>query len=78
MIPHFSTMNKIVLMITGDTELRRRIIAAARRSGDPLTEQALSDWKKLRKGVPPRRVKMVARITGLAPHQIRPDIFPRP
>jgi DNA-binding transcriptional regulator YdaS (Cro superfamily) len=70
-------MNKIVLMITGDTELRRRIIAAAARAGEPLTQKAISDWKHLRNGVPPRRVKLIARLTGLAPHQIRPDIFPR-
>ena len=70
--------NKIVLMITGDRELRRRIIAAAARAGDPLTNSALTEWKSLRKGVPPHRVKLVARVTGLPPHKIRPDIFPRP
>jgi hypothetical protein len=65
----------VVHMINSDRELRRRIIRAAAKAGEPLTEQALNDWKNLRHGVPPKRVKMIARLTGLSPHQIRPDIF---
>lgn len=68
-------MNKIVRMITKDRQLRRQIIAACEQDGDPLTRQALNAWKQLRHGVPARRVQTVARVTGLKPHVIRPDIF---
>lgn len=72
-----SVMNKIVEMIHSDRRLRDRIIAACERDGEPLTPQAINDWKNLRNGVPARRVQTVARVTGLKPHTIRPDIFPR-
>lgn len=70
-------MNKIVKMIHKDRQLRDQIIAACEKDGRPLTVQALNEWKKLRNGVPVKRVKTVARVTGLKPHTIRPDIFPR-
>ncbi len=70
-------MNKIVQRILDNTQLRSEIIAACERDGDPLTPQAISEWRKLRYGVPVRRVRTVARVTGLKPHVIRPDIFPR-
>lgn len=70
-------MNKIVKMIHDDRRLRDRILAACERDGAPLTPQALNDWKNLRYGVPAKRVKTVARVTGLKRHVIRPDIFPR-
>jgi uncharacterized protein YpbB len=70
-------MNKIVQMIHEDRQLRREILAECERNGFPLTMQALNEWKKLRKGVPAKRVLAVSRVTGLKPHTIRPDIFPR-
>lgn len=71
-----SAMNKIVKMIHKDRRLRDRIIAACEKDGEPLTPQAINDWKNLRNGVPAKRVRTVARVTGLKPHTIRPDIFP--
>lgn len=70
-----SAMNKIVKTILKNRQLRLEIIAACEQDGDPLTRQALNAWKQLRNGVPARRVKTVARVTGLKPHVIRPDIF---
>jgi DNA-binding transcriptional regulator YdaS (Cro superfamily) len=31
-----------------------------------------------RSGVPPKHVRRVAEITGIPPHELRPDIFPAP
>jgi uncharacterized protein YpbB len=70
-------MNKIVQMIQEDRQLRDQIIAACEKEGAPLSRQALRDWKKLRNGVPAKRVQIVSRVTGLKPHTIRPDIFSR-
>lgn len=70
-------MNKIVRLIHEDRQLRNAVIAECERDGSPLTQQALNEWKKLRNGVPAKRVLTVARVTGLKPHIIRPDIFPR-
>jgi uncharacterized protein YpbB len=72
-----SAMNKIVKMIHSDRQLRDQIIAACEKAGEPLTPQAINDWKNLRHGVPVKRVHTVAQVTGLKPHTIRPDIFPR-
>lgn len=72
-----SAMNKIVKMIHKDRQLRNQIIAACEQDGNPLTRQAINDWKNLPNGVPVKRVKTVARVTGLGRHTIRPDIFPR-
>ena len=69
-------MNKIVKMIHKNRQLRDQIIAACEEDGAPLTPQALNAWKQLRDGVPAKRVQTVARVTGLKPHTIRPDIFP--
>jgi DNA-binding transcriptional regulator YdaS (Cro superfamily) len=46
-----------------------RIAAAA-----GVTPSAVSQWQK----VPAERVLSVAEITGLAPHELRPDVFPAP
>lgn len=70
-------MNKIVARIHSDRALRHAVMAECLRAGEPLTPQALNEWKKLPKGVPAARVQAVARATGLKPHTIRPDIFPR-
>jgi DNA-binding transcriptional regulator YdaS (Cro superfamily) len=39
-----------------------------------IARQAPYAWKK----VPPLRVQEVARITGLKPHALRPDLYPPP
>lgn len=39
-----------------------------------ITPQALSQWKR----VPPLRVLAVSQLTGLAPHILRPDVYPVP
>lgn len=70
-------MNKIVRMIREDRQLRRAVLDECARDGSPLTQQALNEWAKLQKGVPATRVMAVSRATGLKPHTIRPDIFPR-
>jgi DNA-binding transcriptional regulator YdaS (Cro superfamily) len=38
-----------------------------------IKKQATHAWKR----VPPLRVLDVARITGMAPHTLRPDLYPR-
>jgi hypothetical protein len=68
--------NKIVRLINQDPELRQKVIDQCTRDGDPLTAQAINEWRKLKKGVPPARVLSVAKALGKAPHEIRPDIFP--
>jgi hypothetical protein len=39
-----------------------------------ISRQAVDDWVR----VPSTRVIIVAKILGIAPHVIRPDVFPRP
>lgn len=39
-----------------------------------ITPQAVSQWKR----VPAERVRDVSRITGVPPHELRPDIFGAP
>ena len=70
-------MNPIVRKIYENRATKRAIIAACEKEGKPLTLQAINDWRKLRDGVPAKRVQVVARVTGLKPHTIRPDVFPR-
>jgi len=67
----------VVARICTDRELRLKIMKAAKRAGAPLTEQAVSEWRKLKKGVPPSRASLVARVLKLSLHEVRPDIFPR-
>lgn len=39
-----------------------------------ITVQAVSQWKH----VPVERVLAVSALTGLPPHELRPDIYPQP
>jgi hypothetical protein len=70
------SVNHVVEMVTANVEIRKRVLTLAAKHGEPLTTQAIDQWKYLPNGVPPRRVRIVAAATGLQPHQIRPDIFP--
>lgn len=63
--------------MTGKSEaLRRAIKNVGGLAGlaEPLgiSEQAVSQWDK----VPPLRVLEVARISGVPPHELRPDLYP--
>lgn len=40
--------------------------------GEPITSQAISQWKR----VPADRAHDVARLTGVAVHELRPDLWP--
>ena len=57
--------------------IRRRLMEAAQEEGRPLTRQALCAWRKLKRGVPPQRVAVVAWVLGLQTSQVRPDLFAR-
>ena len=57
--------------------LRQRLLQAFIEEGAPLSKSALFDWRKLKCGVPPRRVKVISRVLGLSPAEIRPDLFAR-
>jgi DNA-binding transcriptional regulator YdaS (Cro superfamily) len=39
-------------------------------------DAAVTKWEKGR--VPAERVLSVSRVTGISPHQIRPDLYPAP
>jgi hypothetical protein len=67
--------DEVVGLLLSSRALRRAIREQARNEGRPLTHQALWDWRNLRHGVPPARVLTVARVTGIPPHRIRPDVF---
>ena len=60
------------------TPLKRAIDAAGGLAGlaAPLgiTIQAVSQWDE----VPPLRVLAVSRISGVPPHELRPDLYPVP
>jgi len=71
-------MNRIVKKISANPALRTQIVDACAKAGVPLTVQAVNDWKKLKRGVPPSRVTIVSRVLGIPPHEIRPDVFPPP
>ena len=71
-----SVGRQIVRRINADPALRNAIVAACAEAGEPLTKQAVIDWKKLAKGVPLARVPVVARVLNMAMHEIRPDVFP--
>lgn len=58
------------LQTTTQTELAGRI---AEIDGRPITQGAISQW--LKKGIPPKRVLTVSRITGIDPKELRPDVF---
>ena len=57
--------------------IRRRLMEAAQEEGRPLTRQALCAWRELKRGVPPKRVAVVAWVLGLQTSQVRPDLFAR-
>lgn len=40
-------------------------------TGKAITSQAISQWKE----IPPGRVLVVEKITGLSRHDLRPDVF---
>ena len=52
----------------GSSGLARAISEA---TGYPITPQAVGQWRI----VPPTRVLMVERITGVSRHDLRPDIY---
>jgi len=71
-------LNKIVRRIVNDADLRRELIEFCAELGEPLTQQAISEWKKLKRGIPPGRVMIISQLLRIPPHKIRPDIFPPP
>jgi len=66
----------VVQRIIDSRPLRLKILEAASHSGTPLTEQAISEWRHLKKGVPPSRAQLVSEVMGLSLHEVRGDIFP--
>ncbi|HFV9294889.1 TPA: transcriptional regulator [Serratia fonticola] len=62
------------------TGLNRAIEVAgnARKLGQAfgLSRMAVCLWKK--NGVPPDRVLPIYNITGVTPHELRPDLYPNP
>ena len=48
----------------------------AKRLG--MVKSAIGNWRRREGGVPARHVSTVCRHTGLAPHVVRPDLFPAP
>ena len=71
-------INPIVKQINACRKWRDQIVAGCAEAGDPITTQAIHAWKNLRRGVPPDRVVIVSRVTGIPAHEIRPDVFPPP
>lgn len=62
-----------------DEALERAKAAAGGPSGlargiGGITSQAVSQWER----VPVARVKAISALTGIPPHELRPDIFPAP
>ncbi|EPE4838973.1 YdaS family helix-turn-helix protein [Yersinia enterocolitica] len=44
-----------------------------------ITQQSISRWKNKYKGiVPSSRVIQIFNITGVTPHDLRPDLYPNP
>jgi DNA-binding transcriptional regulator YdaS (Cro superfamily) len=54
--------------------IRERGLSAAIAKRLGINRQAISQWTE----VPWNRVFIVAEVTGLQPHEIRPDIYPPP
>lgn len=71
-------INEIVRRINDDPKVRFKVRELAAKAGDPLTLQAIHEWKNLRDGVPPKRVAIVAKALKIPKHEVRPDIFPPP
>lgn len=45
--------------------------AITQETGEDISSQAVSQWAE----VPPRRVLVVEKITGISRHELRPDIY---
>jgi len=58
---------RVLSVAKGPTNLARLI-------NDGITPQAISQWRV----VPAKRVLMVSKVTGIACHDIRPDLYPLP
>ncbi|EHN8815292.1 transcriptional regulator [Enterobacter hormaechei] len=41
-----------------------------------VSKMAVSLWR--RKGIPAKRVLLVFEVTGVTPHELRPDLYPNP
>lgn len=65
-----------------DTELKQATDRAITAAGGPsavgrsigITPQAVGQWER----VPAERVLGLSRLSGIPPHEIRPDIYPPP
>lgn len=68
--------SRVIAIIAADRKMRKAIRLAFKAAGDPLTSQAVLQW--VERGVPSKRVAIVSEVTGIPPHEIRPDIFPAP
>jgi hypothetical protein len=66
-------VNAAMELIRCSRRVRREIIAACKEDGSPLRHQALWQWIKQGK-IPPVRVPTVARVLGIPPSSIRPDL----
>jgi DNA-binding transcriptional regulator YdaS (Cro superfamily) len=58
-----TALREALKAIGGPTALGRKL---------GITSQAISQWDK----VPSAQVIRVARITGISPHELRPDLYP--
>jgi hypothetical protein len=74
--PKKTVTNPVMDLIMTNPKVRRAIVAACEEAGQPLTSQAVFDWKNRLGGVPAKRAAIVARVLGLSLHQVRPDVFP--
>jgi hypothetical protein len=66
-------INAAIELIQCSRRVRREIVAAFKADGSPLRHQALWQWVK-QGAVPPLRVPTVARVLGIPPSSIRPDL----
>lgn len=57
------------------------IAGSAKKLADEIgvSKMAISIWRNRCRGeVPPKRVLDVYRVTGVTPHELRPDLYPNP
>ncbi|HCW0179987.1 TPA: helix-turn-helix domain-containing protein [Citrobacter freundii] len=40
------------------------------------SKMTISNWKKT--GIPPDHIRSVFELTGVTPHELRPDLYPNP
>jgi DNA-binding transcriptional regulator YdaS (Cro superfamily) len=52
---------------------RSRLTQSALAERLEMSQSCVSRWQK--RGIPPRRVREVSRITGIPPAELRPDLF---